>query len=178
MQFKIQSTKRNPFNISYWFYIWLSIHNQKASKRIWRPEKYITFSVPIKKELDNGKTVTCKLKFVDSFRFMSTSLSSLVDKFSEIYSKKCRDKNCESECDFTGIQNKKLYYKCDKCKNEQLRPINGLSKKFLNKCEFCYGDINNFILLLRKGVFSYEYMDSWERFEEASLPDKKSFYSI
>ena len=42
-------------------------------------EKYITFSVPIKKELDNSKTITYKLKFTDSFRFMSTSLSSLVD---------------------------------------------------------------------------------------------------
>ena len=35
-------------------------------------EKYITFSVPIKKECDNNKTVTYKLKFIDSFRFMST----------------------------------------------------------------------------------------------------------
>ena len=44
-------------------------------------EKYITFSVPIKKELDNGKTIACQIKFINSFRFMSTSLSSLVDKF-------------------------------------------------------------------------------------------------
>ena len=28
-------------------------------------EKYITFSAPIKKDLDNGKTVTYKLKFID-----------------------------------------------------------------------------------------------------------------
>ena len=55
-------------------------------------EKYITFSVPIKKELDNGKTITYKLKFIDSFRFMSTSLPKLVDNLSEIYSKKCRDR--------------------------------------------------------------------------------------
>jgi len=32
-------------------------------------------------------------------------------------------------------------------------------------------------LLLRKGVYPYEYMDSWERFEETALPAKKSFYS-
>ena len=49
-------------------------------------EKYITFSVPISKELDNGKTI--KLKFIDSSRFMSSSLSSLVDNLSEIYKKK------------------------------------------------------------------------------------------
>ena len=40
-------------------------------------KKYITFSVPIKKELDNSKTITYKLKFIDSFRLMSTSLSKL-----------------------------------------------------------------------------------------------------
>ena len=32
-------------------------------------------------------------------------------------------------------------------------------------------------MLLRKGVHPYEYMDSWERFNETSLPSKKSFYS-
>ena len=37
-------------------------------------EKYITFFVPIKKKCGDGKTVTHKLKFIDSFRFMPTSL--------------------------------------------------------------------------------------------------------
>ena len=43
--------------------------------------------------------------------------------------------------------------------------------------EFCNGDIYKFILLLRKGVYPYEYVDSWERFNETSLPDKEAFYS-
>ena len=42
-------------------------------------EKYITFSVSISKEVQNGKKITHRLTFIDSFRFMSTSLSSLVD---------------------------------------------------------------------------------------------------
>ena len=33
------------------------------------------------------------------------------------------------------------------------------------------------MLLLRKGVYPYEYMDNWERFNETSLPSKESFYS-
>ena len=41
-------------------------------------EKYITFSVPINKESDNGETVIYKLKFTDSYRFMSTSLLNFV----------------------------------------------------------------------------------------------------
>ena len=53
-------------------------------------EKYITFSVPIKKELDNGKTITHKLKFVDSYRFTSTSLSSLVHNLSGINEKELK----------------------------------------------------------------------------------------
>ena len=32
-------------------------------------------------------------------------------------------------------------------------------------------------MLLRKGVYPYEYMDSWERFNETLLPPKKAFYS-
>ena len=32
-------------------------------------------------------------------------------------------------------------------------------------------------MLLRKGVYPYEYVDSWERFNETSMPDKEAFYS-
>ena len=48
-------------------------------------EKYVTFSVPIKYALNNGKKIKYKLKFFDNFRFMSTSLPSLLDK---LHSKK------------------------------------------------------------------------------------------
>ena len=63
-------------------------------------EKYITFSELIKKELDNGKTITYKLEFIDSFRLISTSLSKLFDNLPKTYSKNCRDKNCRSEREF------------------------------------------------------------------------------
>ena len=49
--------------------------------------KYISFSVPLKKENDNGKKITYKLKFIDSYRFMATSLSNLVDNLSGVYDK-------------------------------------------------------------------------------------------
>ena len=45
-------------------------------------EKYITFSVPIRKELDNGKTVIYKQKFIDSYIFMQSKLSGLIDNLS------------------------------------------------------------------------------------------------
>ena len=56
-------------------------------------------------------------------------------------------------------------------------PINELIEKFPRTYKFCNGNLNKFVLLLRKGVYPYEYMDSWERFNETSLPSKKSFYS-
>ena len=73
-------------------------------------EKYITFSVPIKKECDNGKTIAYKLRFIDSFRFMSTSLSELVDNMSGIFNsiecKSCIEKiKINSECCYVGLKN-------------------------------------------------------------------------
>ena len=32
-------------------------------------------------------------------------------------------------------------------------------------------------MLLRKGVYPYEYMDGWDEFNETSIPNKESFYS-
>ena len=52
-----------------------------------------------------------------------------------------------------------------------------LIEKFPNTYQLCNKDLNKFALSLRKDVYPYEYMDSWERFNETSLPDKKYFYS-
>ena len=129
-------------------------------------EKYITFSVPIKKVLDkdkkddnnknkkNGKDkkakiITYKLRFIDSSRFMQDSLSILVNNLS-------------------GINNK--VSESDKKISQET-----LIKKFFNTYQLCNKDHNKFALLLRKGVYPYEYMDSWKRFKEESLPDKESF---
>ena len=58
-----------------------------------------------------------KLKFIDSLRFMSSSLSTLVNNLSETYSKGCRGckkrTKSESVCDFIGFKNEKLYHKCN-----------------------------------------------------------------
>ena len=95
-------------------------------------EKYITFSVPIKKKIENKDIeITYKVKFIDSY--------------SEQYYKKKSNKE--------------------------------LIKRFKSTHEFCNKDLNKCILLLRKGVYPYEYMDNWERFNETLLPSKESFYS-
>ena len=42
---------------------------------------------------------------------------------------------------------------------------------------FSNHDNNKFILLFQKGVYPYEYIDDWEKFNEVSLPEKQGFYS-
>ena len=114
------------------------------------------------------KTITYKLKFIDSFRFMSNSLSELVDNMSGIFSiecKSCIEKNkINSECCFVGLRKKRLIYKCKKFKEKWKRPINELIEKFPSVYQLCNDDLNKFVLLLKKGVYPYKHMDSWEKF--------------
>ena len=86
-------------------------------------------------------------------------------------------KKTKSECEFIGFKNDRLHHKCKECGKRYTKSINGLIKKFPRIYKFCNGDLNKFVLLLRKGVYPYEYMDSWESFDETSLPDKKAFCS-
>ena len=112
---------------------------------------------------------------------MQSKLSDLVDNLSEINNKDCKTcmerKNIKSECDFIGFKNNRLNCRCKECKGTCNKSINELIEKFPRMYQFWNGDINEFVLLLRKVVYPYEYMDSWEKFNEASLPPKKDFYS-
>ena len=102
----------------------------------------------------------------------------LVDNLSEgIHNNKCSD--CESNLDYIKIKkNGKLILKCFNCSIYYKKKFNkDLMKKLKNTDSFCNSDLNKFILLLRKVVYPFEYMDSWERFNETLLPSKKVFYS-
>ena len=143
-------------------------------------EKYITFSVPIKKEIRNKDKIieiTYKIKSIDSYRFMSTSLSRLVDNLSEgLYNNRCVD--CKSCLDYMKTKDDKLIFRCFSCKKNYEKDFNKeLIKMFANIYKFCNNDLHRFIMLLRKRVYPYEYMDTWDKFDETSLPDEKSFYS-
>ena len=52
-----------------------------------------------------------------------------------------------------------------------------LKERFFNTYWFSNHDNKKFILLLRKGVYPYEYTGDWEKFNETSLPEKEDFYS-
>ena len=117
-----------------------------------------------------------KLKFIDSCRCMSTSLSSIADNTSDgLHSNKCT--NCKSSLDYMKVVDNQLIFRCLNCNKNYNKYFNKeLINRFSNIYKFCKEDINKFILLSRKGVYPYEYMKSWERFNETSLP-KKDFYN-
>ena len=52
-----------------------------------------------------------------------------------------------------------------------------LKERFFNRNKFS-NQHSKFILLFRKDVYPYEYMDDWENFNETSLPEKQDFYSF
>jgi len=89
-------------------------------------EKYISFSNSVN---DENKKFKCKIRFIDSLKFMSSSLDKLVN-------------NLEP----------------DQFKN--------LKEQF-----------NDIELLVRKGVFLYDWFDSLEKLSERNLPPKESFYA-
>ena len=180
-------------------------------------EKYFTFSVPIKKEIDNddddsnekeddddsnedddseeeavnimkegdnskkNKTITYKIQFIESYRFMSCKLSDLVNNLSGIYIKKCKscmkEKEIRIECKFIGFKNNRLNYRCKEYNKPCTKSPNEAIKNFPIIYKFCNGDLDKFFPLLEKGVYPYEYIDSWEKCDETLIPPKEAFYS-
>ena len=100
-------------------------------------EDYISFSIKV--EVDrykdkNGeeRSKEIELRFIDSFKFMSSSLDSLVNNLAK------------GDHKFWGFE---------KFSNDQRE------------------------LLIKKGIYPYEYMDSRNKFNECKLPSKDKFYS-
>ena len=112
---------------------------------------------------------------------MKSKLSDLADNLSEINNKNCKKclerKKIRSKSEFIGLKDNRLKYKCKECNDTSPKSVDDLIEKFPRTYKFGNGNLNKFVLLLRKGVYPYEDMDNWERFNETSLPFKKSFYS-
>ena len=55
--------------------------------------------------------------------------------------------------------------------------LGSLIKRFPSTYKLCNNNIDNFLLLLRKGVYPYEYMNDWNKFNETKLPSIKDHYN-
>ena len=100
-------------------------------------EDYITFSINIavdryKDKNGDEKDKLIKLRFINSFKFMTSSLDSLTNNL-----------------------------------------VRG-GRKLIGFEDYSE---SQYELLMRKGVYSYEYMSSWDKFEETQLPPIEAFYS-
>ena len=80
--------------------------------------------------------ISCKIKFIDSFRFMSSSLSSLVNNLSEgLHNDKCTD--CKSSLDYMINKDEQLIFRCFEFKKNYKKEFNKeLIKRFANIYEF------------------------------------------
>ena len=79
---------------------------------------------------------------------------------------------------YKNVKKNLIEYKCF-ClhRNYQKTFDENFKNRFANTHKFSCNNINNFTLLLSKDIYSYEYMDDWEMFNETSLPETKVFYS-
>ena len=80
--------------------------------------------------------------------------------------------------EYENVKDDLIEYKCLSCNKVY---SNRLDKKFLknfkNAFKFSNNDINKFILLFKKDLYRYEYMDDWEKFNETKLCQKQKIYS-
>ena len=74
-------------------------------------------------------------------------------------------KKVRLNCEFIGFKNGRLNYNCKECKKWCTKVGNGSIKNFPIFYKFCNGDLNKYFLLLKKDIYPYEYINSWERFD-------------
>ena len=113
--------------------------------------------------------------FFDSTRFMESSLLNLLDNLTEwIYTTKC--KYCDCFLEYESVKDSLIKYEYLSCNKDCSNKIDKeLKKRSKNGNKFSNSYINKIILLLKKVVYSYEYMDDWENFNERPLPEKEKF---
>ena len=140
-------------------------------------EKYISFNVKINVKLAGVKykdgTVVSKniqLRFIDSCRFMASSLENLASNLcgtSRIQSDKCK-----GNMELINISSDYIASSgCERYRTKKTKDlVEGTLKKTFNHTSRFWECDEKFRLIIRKGVYPYEYMDGWEKFEEAGLP--------
>ena len=110
---------------------------------------------------------------------MSSSLSNLVDNLSGVYDKECKRrmerKKIRLNCEFIGFKNGRLNYRWEECKKSHTMVANESIKKFPTLYKFCNGDLNKLFLLLRKGIYPYEYMVAGKDLMKIQYHTKKLF---
>ena len=106
---------------------------------------------------------------------MQGTLHSHVNNLSELYD--CDSSNKSNQQIKIKHDDKKIRTKCKSCSKNSKQTINSLISKFPNIYHLTQGNIKKFLLLLKKGVYPYEYMDDWNKFDDTDLPSIDKLYS-
>ena len=97
-----------------------------------------------------------QLKYIDSMQFMNTSLSKLAENLGAV---KCKNINC------------KHHYRID-----ENRCFGTLEYHKITKMHYKNMTPEQIALVCQKGVYPYEYIDSFDRFKETELPPIHEFH--
>ena len=74
---------------------------------------------------------------------------------------------------WTCVKDNLIKYNCLSCnKDYSSKSDEELKKQFKDIFKFSNNDSNKSIFLLKKGVYSYHYMDDWEKFNKTALPEE------
>ena len=138
-------------------------------------EQYKALSIPVFYKTTEEYEIPYNLRFIDSNKFMIGSLDNHINNLSELFVCNCLNKSAQQikiKCD-----DKNIYTRCKSCTKRSKQSIDLLKSKFPNTYHLTKGNITKSILLLKKGVYPYEYMNDWNKFNETKLPAIDKFYS-
>ena len=147
-------------------------------------EKYISFNVKINVKLagvkyKDGTQVhkNIQLRFIDSCRFMASSLDKLASNLCGTSGIQCdKFKGNMEPINISGDYIASLG--CKRCRTKKTEDLDeGTFKKNFNHPDRFWECDEKFHLMIRKVVYPYEYMDDYKKFEEAGLSRKDVFYS-
>ena len=118
-----------------------------------------------------------QLRFIDSCRFMASSLYKLTSNLCGTSGIQC-DK-CKDNMELTNISSDYIAsLGCETCRTKKTKDLDeGALKKNFNHTSRFWGCDEKFRLMISKAVHPYECMDDWKKSEETSLPQKDAFYS-
>ena len=121
------------------------------------------------------------LTFIDSFQFMGSSLEKLVSNITKCGKcETCKPDDClKIKIDYKNKTSQhKTSIPCGECKNCKAKDEDCINPNYdqLKYTSEIFKD-EKLNLMARKGVYPYDYMDSFKKFK-SQLPKKEDFYSI